>query len=73
MGVIPMDTHGKALYRNITWVDGRAERQAKRIMRFFGGSAIFKRLMGIELTGKDVLPKLMWLRQHEPQYLQANG
>jgi xylulokinase len=67
MGVIPVDAHGNVLHRNITWVDGRAQQQARWIMRRFGGRPVFKRLVGIELTGKDVLPKLVWLRQREPQ------
>ena len=36
MGVIPVDESGKVLYNNITWVDGRAEKQAKAIMKKFG-------------------------------------
>lgn len=67
MGVIPVDEAGTVLHRNITWVDGRAEEQARWMMRLFGGRTIFKRLVGIEITGKDVLPKLIWLRQQRPE------
>ncbi|MGB4034526.1 MAG: FGGY family carbohydrate kinase, partial [Christensenellales bacterium] len=28
MGIIPMSEDGKTLYNNISWVDGRAEKQA---------------------------------------------
>jgi len=71
MGVIPVDGDGRVLHPNITWVDGRAEEQAQWMMRLFGGRMIFKRLVGIELTGKDVLPKLIWLRQTKPDIYQA--
>ena len=58
MGVIPVDTQGNVLYRNITWVDGRAEEQAKKAMQYFGHKRIFKAIVGTELTGKDVIQKL---------------
>lgn len=67
MGVIPVTKDGSTLYRNITWVDGRAEEQAERLMRKFGGKKAFKTIVGVEVTGKDVLPKLMWLRQIQPE------
>lgn len=67
MGVIPMTKDGSTLYRNITWVDGRAEEQAERLMRKFGGKNAFKTIVGVEVTGKDVLPKLMWLKQTHPE------
>ena len=66
MGIIPVAADGEVLHPNITWVDGRAEKQARWMMRLFGGRILFKRLVGIELTGKDVLPKLVWLRQERP-------
>jgi xylulokinase len=67
MGVIPMSKEGKVLYRNITWVDGRAEEQATKAMRKFGGKAIFKTIVGTEITGKDVIPKLLWLKEKHPE------
>jgi len=67
MGIIPVDKQGKALRKNITWVDGRAEDQAKWIMNLMGGREIFKRIIGTEITGKDVVAKLRWLKQKEPE------
>jgi xylulokinase len=66
MGIIPVDREGRKLKDNITWVDGRAEEQAKWLMRLLGGKRMFTRLIGIEITGKDVIPKLRWLKQNEP-------
>ncbi|MGD0036293.1 MAG: FGGY-family carbohydrate kinase [Bacteroidota bacterium] len=66
MGIIPVDKAGKHLRNNITWVDGRAEEEARWIMNLVGGKSIFKKIIGIEITGKDVLPKLRWLKYHEP-------
>ncbi len=67
MGIIPVDKKGNVLYKNISWVDGRAEEQAKWMMNMFGGRATFKSFLGIEITGKDVIPKLRWLKQNEPE------
>lgn len=67
MGIIPLDQFGNTLMNNITWVDGRAEKQAKRLMNRFGGKHIFKAFVGIEITGKDVVPKLMWLKEERPE------
>jgi xylulokinase len=67
MGIIPIDKEGKILKNNITWVDGRAEKQAHWIMSLLGGKQIFKKIIGAEITGKDVLPKLRWLKFSEPE------
>ena len=80
MGIIPVDKTGNVLRKNISWVDGRAEEQAKWMMNMFGGKATFKSFLGIEITGKDVIPKLRWLKQNEPKiykntykFLDVNG
>jgi xylulokinase len=67
MGIIPIDKDGKNLHANITWVDGRAEEQARWLMRKLGGKKIFKKIVGVEITGKDVIPKLRWLKQNRPE------
>ncbi len=80
MGIIPIDNQNNILYNNITWVDGRSEKQAKKLMRRFLGRKVFKSIVGIELTGKDVIPKLMWLKETHPDlykkteyFLDVNG
>ena len=67
MGVIPVDKEGALLRNNITWVDGRAEEQARWIMGLVGGKEIFKTLIGTDITGKDVIAKLRWLKLKEPE------
>lgn len=65
-GIIPVTAEGKLLYRNITWVDGRAEKQAKSIMGKVGGEKIFKMFSGTPIMGKDVLAKVIWLKEERP-------
>lgn len=66
MGIIPVNKDGEVLYNNISWVDGRAEEYAVKAMKRFGGKSIFKAIVGVEITGKDVLPKLLWLKDKMP-------
>jgi len=59
MGIIPVDKNGTVLYNNISWVDARASKQSKKMMKKFLGKSIFKKITGVELlkykcTGKMV-------------------
>lgn len=67
MGIIPMDRNDHPLMHNITWVDGRAAEQARWLMGLLGGRKIFEKLTGVEITGKDVIPKLRWIKQNKPE------
>lgn len=80
MGIIPLSFEGKVLRPNITWVDGRAQKQAVEIMNKFLGEGVFKSIVGIELMGKDVIPKLLWIKEEEHNiyeqtkyFLDVNG
>ncbi|MBL7183328.1 MAG: FGGY-family carbohydrate kinase [Anaerolineae bacterium] len=80
LGIIPVDAEGTPLRPGIIWLDGRAGRQAKQLMRKLISPRIFAAVVGAEATGKDVLPKLMWLQQNEPalvarthKFLDVNG
>ncbi|MDR2634809.1 MAG: FGGY-family carbohydrate kinase [Clostridiales bacterium] len=65
-GIIPIDKDGKTLYNNITWVDGRAEKQAQGIMRKLGGRKLFTLIAGTPIMGKDCIAKIIWLKQERP-------
>lgn len=80
MGIIPVDKTGKVLHPNITWVDGRAEKQAQSIMSKLGGKRIFSLFSGTPIMGKDVIAKLIWLKEERPDvynnakyFLDVNG
>ncbi len=65
-GIIPVTEQGELLYNNITWVDGRAEKQAASIMNRVGGKKIFTLFSGTPIMGKDVLAKVIWLKEERP-------
>ncbi len=63
---VPVDRGGRLLRRALCWLDTRAGAQAARIQATVGEGRLF------EITGKRpspayVLPKLLWLREHEPE------
>ena len=80
LGIVPVDAEGTPLRPGIIWLDGRAGPQAQQLMRKLIHPRIFAAVAGAEATGKDVLPKLMWLQQNEPdlvarthKFLDVNG
>ena len=65
-GIIPVDETGNVLYNNITWVDGRAEKQAENIMKKLGGKKLFSMVAGTPIMGKDCIAKIVWLKEERP-------
>lgn len=53
----------------ISWLDCRAKEQAAQLLQHFGAQYIY-RITGKRLNEVYVLPKLMWLRCHEPEVFQ---
>lgn len=79
-GVIPVAKDGTVLYPNITWVDGRAQKQAESIMRRVGGKKIFTLFSGTPIMGKDCIAKITWVKEERPEiyakthlFLDVNG
>ncbi|HOG48840.1 MAG TPA: FGGY family carbohydrate kinase, partial [Anaerolineae bacterium] len=80
LGIVPMGGDGRPLRPAIIWLDARAPEQAERIMRRFLGRRVFAAIAGAELSGKDGLAKLLWLKENEPEvyhkmacFLDVNG
>ncbi len=67
VNVIPLDEQARPLMKCISWLDGRAGEEAHIVMRKLGGPAIFAMIVGVALTGKDLLPKYLWLKRNEPE------
>ena len=58
----------------ILYSDGRAEEQAKQLAETYqGGAERFLNTVGNRLEGCLPLPKLMWLREHEPETYACIG
>lgn len=80
LGIVPVDGKGQPLRPAIIWLDARAGKQARQIMRRLLGPKVFAMIVGAEATGKDVLPKLLWLKENERElfaqtykFLDVNG
>jgi len=72
VNAIPVDAQGRPLRPCISWLDGRAWEEAQLVMRKLGGAKLFAVLVGVAMTGKDLLPKYLWLKRKEPDiYRQA--
>lgn len=71
-GVVPVDARGNALCRNIIHSDSRAWPQLKEIASVISPKD-FYRLTGCRLDHHYMLPKLLWLRENEPDvYAKAS-
>ncbi|PJM77013.1 xylulokinase [Bifidobacterium felsineum] len=65
--VIALDAELKPVCNAILYSDGRADAEAEQLGNaYLGGTARFLETVGNRLEGCLPLPKLMWLRDHEP-------
>ncbi len=64
--VVPMDAEGVPLLPMLSWLDLRAKAQAEALSARLGPSDQF-RLLGSIVTAKDVIPKILWLRDEQPE------
>jgi len=66
LGIVPMGPEERPLRPAIIWLDNRAGKQAQRLMRKFINATVFALIAGAPLCGKDCIPKLLWLKEEEP-------
>ncbi len=62
---VPVDGQARPLRAAFSWMDTRARRERRRILDKFGEQALFQ-ITGKRCLPSFVLPKLLWLREHEP-------
>ena len=67
LGVLPLAGSGEPLTRGIIWMDCRAEEQARRIVRKLGGRRLLMAALGAVPSGKDVLCKIKWIEENQPE------
>ena len=63
--VIPVDADGRALRPAILGMDTRTSPQNEQLVAQLGARTLFT-LTGMPIHTINTLPKLMWLREHEP-------
>jgi xylulokinase len=73
IGVVPVDADGKPLRPAIIWLDSRADAQAARLIRRLGGKRIFSLVAGALPSGKDVVCKIAWLQENEPDVFRETA
>lgn len=61
----PVDERGDPVLPMLSWLDSRATERAERLAAEIDRDEQF-RLTGSVLTAKDVLPKILWLRDERP-------
>jgi xylulokinase len=66
INIVALDARNEVMGPAISWLDGRAGAEARQVMRRLGGEKIFAALLGATITGKDLLPKYLWLKRHAP-------
>lgn len=78
--VIPMAKDGSTLYNAISWMDSRADEEAREIVDMMGGPEACESVIGTVFTGMDSLPKVRWFIKNEPElasrmdcFLDVNG
>ena len=66
MSCLPIDKEGEPLRRSIIWMDTRSVRQAE-VIRTNLGEVDYYKVSGLPLSPTWSLPKIMWLRDNEPE------
>src|SRR5215467_2378017 len=68
--MVPLDRSGRPTRPAISWLDSRADEQARKMVRRMGGQRAVMAMAGAVPSGKDVVCKLAWLRAHEPDVFE---
>lgn len=68
--VIPIDAHGKPLRKAILYgIDTRTEAEIEQLTKEIGDQRIL-RMAGHHLSSQSAGPKILWIRNHEPEVYQ---
>lgn len=67
MGAVFLDEDGRPVRPAIIWADHRSTEQADRLLAEVGQDEAYRRL-GHRIHPTYTLPKLMWVRDHEPEH-----
>lgn len=62
--LIPVDAQGRVLYNAISWLDGRAEKQAQEINERCGA---------VLVRSQDYQSRLLWIKENEPELYEKTA
>lgn len=65
-GAVAIDQDGEVLRNAFIWLDRRAEKECAQIAEKISADRIFE-LTGLNLDSSHVAPKILWLRNNEPE------
>lgn len=65
--LVPLDANGIPTRAAISWMDSRADDEARRLVRRLGGERVVMAIAGAVPSGKDIVCKLAWLKRNEPE------
>jgi len=63
--LIPVDKAGNPLRKGISWQDNRTDQQCEAIRQRIGADAFYD-ATGLPIANVWTLPKIMWIRENEP-------
>jgi xylulokinase len=66
VAITPIDKQGKPLYNSLPAVDGRTWKQVEWLKENIGNEEVY-RATGIPITNDRSLPKVMWIKENEPE------
>ena len=67
--LLPLDNSGRPMRPAIIWMDRRAEAETVRLTELLGADEIY-RITGNRPDAFYLAPRLLWLRNHEPEILK---
>jgi xylulokinase len=63
--VLPVDEGGRPLIKMLSWLDGRSVGQADSIWEEVGAEFMLQHTGNVP-TAKDIIPKILWLKEERP-------
>lgn len=68
-GAVAVGRDGKVLRNALIWLDRRAEEETREIGCRISADRVFE-LTGLNLDSSHVAPKLLWIKNHEPEVFE---
>jgi xylulokinase len=68
-GLVMLDSNGSVIRPSLIWCDQRSQPQVDAINRTVGADQVLASIANPVLTG-FTLPKLLWVRDHEPRHFE---